>query len=455
MRATVRGPGRPRRASCGTIRSWRCLEEAEVRSSMLSSLRLTNFKNFANESIRFGPFSVIVGENAAGKSNLRDAIRFLHGIGRNYSLAEIVGGKTGEGGQQEWEPIRGGTSELIRFGCKSFRLDLKMQSHEDTIEYGIEVGMDSSVPDNLSVIREHFIFNDDLVYDGNPYGGSIQYQDDPLQLCVRLAEVGKQRHRSALAFSRDKPIATQIHQSPDMSTFRAHKIPVNRIVTSLNQLRFFDMVPDRMRMPAPLESTTLGDHGENLPAALMNICENDMYRSFIADWVSEFTAMDVKDIDFLKGPDGLIHLMIKDSNDRRISAYSASDGTLRTLSILAILYDRFASHSYFFEEIGRGMHPSRIALLLALIIEQTQDRKAQVVTTTYSPTMLSMLSDEAFEDASIIARIDASPDAIIRPLSKLHRIRKLRASQGLGRLMTGRWMENVLEFTDGGVPIDE
>lgn len=422
---------------------------------MLSSLRLTNFKNFANESVRFGPFSVIVGENAAGKSNLRDAIRFLHGIGRNYSLAEIVGGKIGAGGQQEWEPIRGGTSELIRFGCKSFRLDLKMQSHEDTIEYGIEVGMDSSSPDNLSVIRECFIFNDDLVYDGNPYGGSIQHQDDPLQLCVRLAEVGKQRHKSALAFSRDKPIATQIHESPDMRTLRAHKIPVNHIVTSLNQLKFVDLIPDRMRMPAPLESTTLGVHGENLPAVLMNICKNDRYRSFIADWVSEFTAMDVKDIDFLQGPGGLVHLMIKDSNDRSISAHSASDGTLRILSILAILYDRSASHSYFFEEIGRGMHPSRIALLLALIQEQTQDRKAQVVTTTYSPAMLSMLSDEAFEDSSIIARIDASSDAIIRPFSKLHRIRKLRASQGIGRLLISGWMENALEFTEGSVSNDE
>ena len=71
---------------------------------MITSLRLVNFKNFADETLRVGPFTVIVGANASGKSNIRDAFRFLHGIGRGYTLAEILGGKivcgrtTGVGG---------------------------------------------------------------------------------------------------------------------------------------------------------------------------------------------------------------------------------------------------------------------------------------------------------------------------------------------------------------------
>ena len=60
---------------------------------MITSIRLVNFKNFADETLRVGPFTVIVGTNASGKSNIRDAFRFLHGIGRGYSLAEIIGGK--------------------------------------------------------------------------------------------------------------------------------------------------------------------------------------------------------------------------------------------------------------------------------------------------------------------------------------------------------------------------
>ena len=82
---------------------------------MITSLRLVNFKNFADETLRVGPFTVIVGANASGKSNIRDAFRFLHGIGRSYSLAEILGGKHGDGGNTEWTGIRGAPSEVVRF----------------------------------------------------------------------------------------------------------------------------------------------------------------------------------------------------------------------------------------------------------------------------------------------------------------------------------------------------
>ena len=37
---------------------------------MITSLQLVNFKNFANEKLRVGPFTVIVGANASGKSNI-------------------------------------------------------------------------------------------------------------------------------------------------------------------------------------------------------------------------------------------------------------------------------------------------------------------------------------------------------------------------------------------------
>ncbi len=80
---------------------------------MLTSLRLVDFKNFRDETLHMGPLTVIVGANASGKSNLRDAFRFLHGIGRGYTLGEIIGGKYGAGGQQEWAPIRGAVDEII------------------------------------------------------------------------------------------------------------------------------------------------------------------------------------------------------------------------------------------------------------------------------------------------------------------------------------------------------
>ncbi len=60
---------------------------------MINSLRLQGFKSFRDATLTLGPLTVIVGTNASGKSNLRDAFRFLHGIARYYSLSDIVGEK--------------------------------------------------------------------------------------------------------------------------------------------------------------------------------------------------------------------------------------------------------------------------------------------------------------------------------------------------------------------------
>ena len=95
---------------------------------MITSIRLVNFKNFADETLRVGPFTVIVGANASGKSNIRDVFRFLHGIGRGYTLAEIIGGKYGPGGQCEWEPIRGAPNEIARLDRSAVSSRLSFES---------------------------------------------------------------------------------------------------------------------------------------------------------------------------------------------------------------------------------------------------------------------------------------------------------------------------------------
>ena len=121
---------------------------------MITSLRLIDFKNFADETLRVGPFTVIVGANASGKSNIRDAFRFLHGVGRGYTLSEIIGGKYGSGGQPEWTSIRGAPNEVSRLGNieqgKRFRLSVDLKPEQKNPywmdRYSIEVSRDERIP---------------------------------------------------------------------------------------------------------------------------------------------------------------------------------------------------------------------------------------------------------------------------------------------------------------------
>lgn len=125
---------------------------------MITSLRLVDFKNFANETLRLGPFTVIVGANASGKSNIRDAFRFLHGIGRGYTVAEILGGRWGPGGQAQWQSIRGAPNEIARVADNEpgpqFALEIKVNVADSHVTYLIEVHRGAGGSGDFRVVRE-------------------------------------------------------------------------------------------------------------------------------------------------------------------------------------------------------------------------------------------------------------------------------------------------------------
>ena len=215
-------------------------------------------------------------------------------------------------------------------------------------------------------------------------------------------------------------------------------------------MRFLDLVPDRMRQPSFPGQTVLGDSGENLPTVLQGICADEKRKTTLAEWTRELTPMDVEDFEFPVDPiTGQIRLVIRETNNRSVSAYSASDGTLRFLAMLAALLGPDPARLYFFEEIDNGIHPSRLHLLLDLIETRTAKTGIQVVTTTHSPELLSMMSNQTFESTSVVCRLSDSTDAVIRLVSEIPQAVKLRETQGLGRLLVGGWMENVLAFTEG------
>ena len=103
----------------------------------------------------------------------------------------------------------------------------------------------------------------------------------------------------------------------------------------------------------------------------------------------------------------------------------------------------------FFEEIDNGIHPSRLHLLIDLIERQTAKGQTQVIATTHSPDLLSMIGDTTFENTSVVCRLEDTEDAIIRRVADLPNAKELRESQGLGRLMAGGWLEDAIAFTEG------
>ncbi len=420
---------------------------------MIKSLRLANFKNFADETLRMGPFTVVVGANASGKSNIRDAFRILHGIGRGYGLAEILGGRYGPGGELQWNPIRGAPSEIARLGSASLTLQVEMnltgqaRARPPLMKYGIKIAVEQGASREFRVVSENLTVRNKPIYTSHPPAPDpVAKQDDETNFLLRMAKTGDQRKYGHRVMVRpDQPALTQIREHKKV--VRPHKDYAQQVIETLANMRFLDLLPDRMRRPAFPGQSTLGDRGENLPTVLKEICEDPSRRSALVSWIRELTPMDVEDLKFVSDPTtGLIQLVFRETDGSDISAYSASDGTLRFLAVLAALLAKNPVGLHVFEEIDNGIHPSRLRLLLDLIESQTKKGRTQVVTTTHSPGLLSMVGDETFDSTGVVVRRPHANDSVIASVANLPDAKNLRGSTGLGSLLESNWLEDAVIF---------
>ena len=397
---------------------------------MITSIRLKNFKNFADETLRVGPFTILVGANASGKSNIRDAFRFLGGIGRGYTLTEIFGGKREAG----WRPIRGAMNEIIRFGQEAFSVEVGLKLSNGDASYLIKIGSGEKRPGEFQVAKEELKLESTPIYTAHDDGTNLRIQGSWNRKGERLYDLGL-------------PVLTQF-----IRFFRREQALSDRMMEELSfvlsNMRFLELSPERLREPAFPGATVLGDSGENLPVVLREICSDPKHQEILTSWIAELTPMDVTGFEFPVDPSGRVHLTLCEANGRKVSAYSASDGTLRFLAMLTVLLGENPPGLYFFEEIDTGIHPARQWLLLELIEKQAAKRGIQIVTTTHSPDLLTFVNDSTFEHLSVVGRLEDSQDAIIRPVAGLPNAKKLRKSQGLGKLLTGAWMEDMLAFTE-------
>jgi predicted ATPase len=330
---------------------------------MFESLRLERFKNFRDATLPLGPLTIVVGTNASGKTNLRDAFRFVHGMGRGYSLADILGDKYGPGGELQWKGTRGGTHEVAMFGERSFPLTTRVADRTHRIE--VEVPRDGGA---MRVVSESLHKQGQLLFKA---GGGRQKQRP--SLTVFSSRNGRDgRHAKPVEVHDQAAVYCQLAFKGWSRRIRQEAM---KLVEAAAAMRFLDLSPETMKLPSLPGQNVLGDRGENLSSVLHDICQHDGTRRPIMEWLRELTPLDVVEFEFAPDAAGRILLTLVESNGQRTSAYSASDGTLRFLGMLAAFFGRTSSiwrRFYFFEEIDHGIHPARLYLLLQLIEQEAR-----------------------------------------------------------------------------------
>lgn len=422
---------------------------------MLKKIRLKNFKNFQNAELILGPFTLLIGTNASGKSNLRDALRFLHGISRGYNLAEIMGEKYVEGGVLQWRGIRGGTREITFLNAETFTLEVEFtvdyQEQQQEAIYSITVnpgttGKGPRICQEKLQIKNfpNPVFESTLIKEGSDEYLQTKTDDGKYyKLNLFLGQPAVSQFTEISVYR----LTSYMFADDFAEKHWTYILSISeQCVNALNDIQFLDLNPEAIRLPSVPGQTILGDRGENLSSVLFDICQDPHKKAILLEWIQELTPMDAQDFEFPTDFTGKILLTLVEESGQKISAYSASDGTLRFLAMIAALLGSSPAKLYFFEELDNGIHPTRLHLLLQLIERQVSQGKIQMIATTHSSQLLRLLSPTLLESVSLTYRLENRPDAKIIRILDIPNAQEVLEKQTLAHLHESAWLENVMEF---------
>ena len=433
---------------------------------MLKSLRLENFKGFKDAELSLGDLTVLVGTNASGKSNIRDAFRFLHGISRGYSIADIIGGKY-EDGVQQWQGIRGGTKEIVYRVANSFAISISFSvdngDQKSELKYFIQLGLDTT-HNPFPYIKKEYLYcsqETDPIFESSfnfnhpvyPNSSQIHFLD---YLGDYTLDIETDEHPVYDYLANHIPVLAQVAKGAkpygemDREQF-SHSIAKRFCEIALNaisEMRFLDLSPDVMRLPTFAGQNVLDDRGENLSSVMLDICRDETRKAILLDWLQALTPMDAQDFDFPEDFTGKVLLRLIEASGQKTTAYGASDGTLRFLGLLAALLGNQRSRFYFFEEPENGIHPNRLSLLLQLMEQEVANGSMQIVITTHSPLLLNFLSPANLEYASLMYRIGDRAESRITKIMDIPNARELVANDGLSSLLDSGWLEDAMYFLE-------
>jgi predicted ATPase len=401
---------------------------------MISELKIRNFKSLESVDLKLGNFNLLVGANASGKSNFLDALRFLQGVGSGLSIDEILNGKPTYATSRKWDGIRGG-SKLVGFRTKdgkaaqettfkaSFLKDAGLPYSGDTLSYEV-----SFFPTE-GTIRAEIL--------GTPRADISN--DKRMHVRTEPATTYQMVGPGSRTVSASKPFAN-VPEEDRSEWAQAH---TRNVIDQLFNMQNLNPDPTVLRQYSRMIAGRLGEKGEDFPAVVHSI-ERTGNKGALLDWLKEMRPEEVEDIHLAPGADNDLLFYLKES-DNLFPATVLSDGTLRFIALAAAFFQPSMPKVLVIEDIEKGLHPSRLRLLLELMRSQSKRTGTQVFATTHSPTLLAWLTEEDRKTTFVCTRDAESGATKMRSLAEVPRLEELvKEHYNLDELFEQGWIESVL-----------
>lgn len=451
---------------------------------MLTRIEIDGFKTFEGFALDLGSVQVILGSNGSGKSNLFDAIRLL----ANLAGSDI---------RSAFKDLRGEPFELFRLqadGSRSkqmtFAVELLLapsvrdawgetvQISHSRVRYEVEIELHQDVQglERLVVVQEAALplkRENDLWLQGRDISPQFQkaflkYGQSKPWLTTTQTEGKHHFQIMPDGEARGRIIKASNAETTVLSSITSVEYPhLYAIRESMRSWHFLQLDPSKLRNPssttAPLE---LEPDGANLATVLARIQAETKTQSqpkgSIADIAAALTSLipGVFDLDVVlneKNKEYLVEIYYRSGIP--FSSRVVSDGTLRVLALLTLLYDPKHHGLVCFEEPENGVHPGRLKTLIEKLrscvtditseeIDETEPL-SQMLLNSHSPVVLSGLEEGEGMFADLVSVVKPNQHIVnrktrIRPI-KTHTIQ--RADEPATELVSTFEVERYLQST--------
>ena len=383
----------------------------------MKRIRIKGYKSLQDVEVSLSPLTLLFGPNAAGKSNLLDALQLLSKMAASRTLAEAFDppyrGKPlesftlGEGGlrglmEQERllfsieadlhlsdaviEAVNRQIQEMRRpsgDGRTESTGSSPARVRERNLRYRVEIEM---IPRSgfLRVADEYLAA---LNSRGEPTGNRkpfIERQGEKIHLRLE-----GQAHPTQYERYLDRTILSMPHYPPHYP----HLVAARR---ELESWLFFYFEPrERMRAANPVKEVRhIGLMGEELAACLNTLKAMEPKHFNAVEKALHTLLPDIEGIEIDISDVGEVELRLRE-NGVAIPARVVSEGTLRLLGLLALIGVGDAPSLVGFEEPENGVHPRRIQLIAELLKTRSKFGTAQYIVTTHSPILPDKIPDDS------------------------------------------------------------
>lgn len=373
----------------------------------VDSLFIKNFKSFREVTIDLRQVSVVIGQSAAGKSNLIQAIRLLRDIAARGLAAAVAL----QGGPRLLQNIQESNGEPLTIAV-GFTLPAT-SAHLPPATRG---GLAGTYTISILCKGDDYTISADRLVLGFPMPGkaepgargtvTIHHHQDRIQYSIDLpadAEVTGEEAVPLEFRNRQLDAGTLLLES---SVY-----PMPEIAAFFSEFAIYHPDPRRSKQGTVEGGTTdLEEDGSNLAVVLDHILAVPETRKRFVTLVQDLLPF-IEEVTVSRSPDQTLRVQLRESyaTGVDIPASSLSDGTITLLTLIAALY--FTRHPLMvFEDPGAPANPNLLPTLVSMFYDAAS--RAQLIMVTHSPEIVRHVH---LDDLLLVRRNPGGFSEITRP----------------------------------------